>query len=296
MTSIPQTHFTIADTQLPSRGIHNDLIAVILHPISFFKVLRRRQNSHTFLVAVLVLISMVVFSLQMTPSTSTTDTASGFDAPIDSFPIDPIPSDPNSLTTNDDSTVMWVTALTTISIQAMSWSALTLWLALVTMFNSHKPRLGKNLEIIIWASVPIALMAILQTVFIFAGGTISSAGFSGFLDEWTRFAEYSIFLQSWLYALASQITIFWLWHLGLLYVGARYVLGGKRSIVLFTIISWIIALSMVNSFPAYQDLKAQLPETDPTLSDEPMFDDMPSDEGDLGLESPVAPDMGVDIP
>lgn len=296
MTSIPQPHFTIANNQLPSRGIHSDLIAVILRPTSFFKTLRRRPNSHTFLVAVLILISMVIFSLQANLTTTDTTTASGFDAPIDSFPIDPIPSDPNSSATNDDSIVMWMTALTTISLQVMSWSVLTLWLALVTMYNSHKPRLGKNLEIIIWASVPIALMAILQTVFIFAGGTINSAGFSGFLDDWARFAEFNIVLQSWLFAIASQITLFWLWHLGLLYIGTRYVLGGKRSVVLFTIISWIIGLSILSSFQAYQHLKTQLPELDPTFSEEPMLDDMPSGERELGFEAPMMPDMGVDIP
>jgi hypothetical protein len=193
--------------------------------------------------------------------------------PGEGMPFDPgFPPDsggngvPNSGTNNPVSS--WMTALTAAGTQVVQWFVLTLLLSEVTLFNGLKPQLGKNLPIVIWASIPLALMVALQLTFITGGGTISATGFSGFLDEWSRFAGLNIYLQSFVHALASQLTLFWLWNLVLLYIGARHVLKGKRSIVIMVIAIWVLMLGVAYSFQSYDLLMENTPANEEPMPEE----------------------------
>lgn len=293
MTSIPQTNFATASYRMPSRGLHSDIIALMLHPVMFFKALRRKRNTHTMIVGLLIITSLVVVSLQVTSAPADTSVAPIFDMPPDSFPVDPgmMPPDSVSSSNTGDTSTLWMTALTVIGAQFISWLTLTVWLAQVQLAYKRKPNFGKNLEIVIWSSIPLTLMVLLQIIYIAAGGTITDRGFSGFLDEWAGFADLHILFQGWLYAFASQITLFWMWHIALLYIGTRYVLNARRGIVLFAIVTWILGATLISSIPHYQMFKAQLLTEVPGISEESMMDDMPSIEDNPELETPIVPDI-----
>jgi len=288
------------NSNMPTRGFLAELLTLLTKPIQFFTELgNRRVSPHTRLISLLILVVMAVTALQM-PTQDTTQTV---DVPFEQLPTDSgMPFDPGfpppdggmvdgGGTATEDPTTKWITVLTTISKQVMIWGTLTILLSIIMLANGYMPPFGKNLEIAIWASVPLALMAGLQLAFISGGGTINANGFSGFLDEWGNFATLDLRLQSVIHAFAEQVTLFWLWGLWLLYIGMRFTLRGKRVIVLFTLMMWVVLSTLVYSFRSYDVLTSTAPPME-----EPMpMDDLPMD---MPTDSEMLPDgeFPQDIP
>jgi hypothetical protein len=142
-------------------------------------------------------------------------------------------------------TATWTTALIEASHILLGWFILSLILVLVPMFNGYAPRLGINFQIAIWSSLPLGVMAALQLVYWQLGGPVKQPGFSGFLAEWKTYQTLPVFWQSVALSLVTRGTIFWLWNLALIYIGARRALSGKIWAVLLALVAWVVVLVIV---------------------------------------------------
>lgn len=137
------------------------------------------------------------------------------------------------------------TALIAASHILLGWFILAVLLCEIPLFNGRRPSFGQNLQIAIWASVPLGIMAGLQVVYYAAGGGVGLPGLSGLLSAWKSYETFSAFPKSIALSFAIRITLFWLWTLLLLYQGGRNALEGKRWAVIFVIIAWTIVLVVV---------------------------------------------------
>jgi hypothetical protein len=251
-----------AEADAPSQGFFGLLRMVLFSPRKFFQQLD--HNRHAFLAALLILLLLAYSAVQQANPAS---------APVDSGAVPPMdagmppmegefpPMDTGAPASTADPSQAWMTGLTAAGQQVIYWAVLTIILSEVSLFNGKAPNFGKNLQIAIWATVPLALMAGVQILYIMGGGTLGKPGFSGaFLDEWEAYATMNPLLQSAIYALASQISIFWFWSLALIYIGAREALKGKRLAILLVLVMWISMLVLAHSYQRYQFLNSQTPE------------------------------------
>jgi hypothetical protein len=171
-----------------------------------------------------------------------------------------------------DVTATWTTALVTAAGIIVGWFILMILLSEVSLFNGRLPILGHNFQIAIWASIPLALMAILQLVYYAAGGTVREDGISGLLTDWEAYQSMSPFVQSLILSLFSRLTLFWIWSLILIYVGARNALHGKRFASLLVVAAWAVVLVVLpvvtGAVKAPEASEVVLPEliTDPSLA------------------------------
>lgn len=297
---------------IPSRGFISELLTLISQPIVFFTELGSRQSTpHTLWLAIVILLVMTLTTLQAPSSVDQggsdfggspfEELPGGGSAPFDpGFPMDN-GGGIDTGTSETDPTERWTLVLTTIAKQIAQWGALTVVLSLVTLLNGYIPPFAKNLEVAIWASLPLALMAGLQLAFMTGGGTISAHGLSGFLDEWDTVANLNLHLQSVIHALSEQLTLFWLWSLGLLYIGMRYTLRGKIPVVLFTLVMWVVLFTLVSSLRSYGVLTDALPIIEESIMPQDMFpdelipgDDMPAMDIPLAQDAVGEPDMVID--
>jgi hypothetical protein len=138
----------------------------------------------------------------------------------------------------------WSTGLEAAGVLILQWLVLAILLSEVSLLRGKAPRLGHNWQIAIWASVPLALMAGLQLVYFWAGGRPRQDGLSGVVDEWAVYQDLPRLGQSLMLSLASRFTLFWLWTLFLLYLGARYGLGGKWWSSGMVVVIWIAVLTL----------------------------------------------------
>lgn len=285
------------NNDIPPRGFISEIVTVITHPHVFFTELGNRQSSpHTLWIVIVILLMMTLMTIQTSThivesnsgGASFVDMPGGGSSPFDpGFPPDGGGSDGGTPSTQIDPTAQWMLVLTTISKQLIVWGALTILLTIVTLANGYMPPFGKNLEITIWASVPLALMAGLQLAFMSGGGTITATGFSGFLDEWEIFASLDLRLQSIVHAFSEQMTLFWLWALWLLYVGMRYTLRGKRVVILFTLVMWIIMFWLVNSLHSYDILSSKLPTIEDAMPEEFVPQEFMPEDGIPPMDMPL---------
>ena len=229
----------------------------------------QRMSKHTLWMALLILVIVAANTLQMR--------APAVDSAPQDINVPPMmegemfgeggmPFDPSMMGGNiggegtseaDDPAADWTTALSAIAAQLLQWAVLTLLLSAVTMFKGHSPRFGVNLQIVVWATLPLALMALLQLAFLAGGGSIQAEGFSGLLSEWPAFADMNIYLKSFIYALASLLTVFWIWNLALIFLGSRLILRGNPLIVLMVLAVWVVMLGFANSIESYEQLETE---------------------------------------
>lgn len=99
-----------------------------------------------------------------------------------------------------------------------------------------------NLQIAVWASTPLALMAGLQLLYLNAGGVVGQPGISGMFAESPNLSP---FIRSLTHSLTAQVTVFWIWSLILLYMGARYTLNGRWWACLLAVVMWVGQAVMV---------------------------------------------------
>lgn len=195
----------------------------------------------------------------------------GGETPFDSGIPPTIPGDTTGGGSTNISTT-WTIALLAGTTVIIGWFVLTIILSEVTLFNGRAPSLGQNFQIAVWASIPFALMAGVQLIYYAAGGKVGGAGISGLLVEWNGYTTLPAFWRSVILSLTSRFTLFWLWSLILIYVGARNTLHGKRWASLLVVVVWATLLVVVPvvtgavkapEIPAEQTLpEIQLPGSD----------------------------------
>jgi hypothetical protein len=139
----------------------------------------------------------------------------------------------------------WNVALITASTLLVIWIVQAVLLSFASLLSGSAPRLGLNLQVAIWAALPLGLMAGLQLLYYNAGGEIGAEGISGLVSELPGYADFSSFAQAAIIGLAAQVTIFWLWTLLLLYFGARYALDGGWLAAVFIVVAWVLVLVLV---------------------------------------------------
>jgi hypothetical protein len=167
----------------------------------------------------------------------------GGEVPFDSGVPPTLPTDGGGSNANISTT--WTIALLAGTTVLIGWFVLTIILSEVALFNGRAPSIGQNFQVAVWASIPFALMAGLQLIYYAAGGKVGGAGLSGLLVEWNGYDTLSPFLRSIILSLTSRLTLFWVWSLILIYVGARNTLHGKRWASVLVVIIWATLLVVV---------------------------------------------------
>lgn len=256
------------------RGLWGQVWMALLQPGHFFRTLPLMEDTRTWLWAAVLILALTGISAvrqdQMlngsggaAPPVDFGGNVPGGDlggpkgefqvSPIDGggggggeIPFDPgvIPSTPGAGSTSDVSTT-WTTALLASAAIVIGWFVLTVILSEVTLFNGRAPSLGQNLQVAIWATIPFALMAGLQLIYYAAGGKPRADGLSGLLAEWNAYTSLPSFWQSVILSLTSRLTLFWLWSLVLIYIGARNALRGKRWASGIVVGVWAVLLVVV---------------------------------------------------
>jgi hypothetical protein len=240
----------------PTRGWLGHMLAVLLQPVAFF---RQMPNTRQWLFVALLILVLVGAAAVRRPSAESGVSGGDVSAPpifdpnapaIDpSFgaPIDPsippvLPPDgqPAPGAGNGGSAIAetTITALVAASGVLLAWAIQTLVLAEVSLLNGKAPNLGRNMQIAVWASVPLALMALVQLVYFALGGT-PAAGFSVLLRNWEGYTALPTMTQALLNSAQSHLTLFWLWSLLLFYTGARQALRGKGWACALAVVIWI---------------------------------------------------------
>jgi hypothetical protein len=242
MTSMTRTILT--DDKAASLGFISILGMLCFQPRKFFRLMHRIPIKHGVVMAILI-IALLSYSAILQANLSMPSVGEEEYLPDDEFRgMDVLSS--------GDPSQSWMTGFSVVGKQAIYWLVLMIVLSEVSLFKGKAPDLGRNLQIAVWSSFPLAMMATLQILFLMGGGLISAVGFTGFLDTWQSYYELHPYLQSAVYALAAQLTFFSLWNLVLLYKGARESLRGNRIVVAIVLLSWLVMLTAALGFEHYQ--------------------------------------------
>ncbi|HEX2623564.1 MAG TPA: Yip1 family protein [Phototrophicaceae bacterium] len=252
-----------------TRSLAGQISAALLQPVYFFRTLAGMGETRQWLWVALLIMGIIGLSAVRQQSlASTTDT--GINSPTTDFGGGDFSGDPGGkgipggdggfpldggipdggITPGDGTdtgtagTASVNDTLTTGIIAASSmmvgWFILTILLSEVSLLKGRAPKPGKNFQIAIWSSLPMALMALFQVLYFAAGGTPGKPGLAGLLPEWSEFTKQAELVQALLISLASSTTIFWLWALMMLYFGARFALNGSRFASVLVVICWVL--------------------------------------------------------
>jgi hypothetical protein len=203
------------------RGLWGQIWTLLLRPIEFFRTLPAYADARHWVFAALITIVLVSLSAVQRNTL-----------------LNP-PAETSTTLFN------WNIALITASTFLVSWVVQAVLLSVASLLSGSAPRFGLNLQIAIWAALPLGLMAGLQLLYYNAGGVIGAEGVSGLVSEIPSYADLSPFALAAVTALAAQVTIFWLWNLLLLYFGARYALDGGWLAAAFIVVAWVLVLVLV---------------------------------------------------
>lgn len=289
-----------------TRGLISQISAVLLQPVYFFRTMPTMGETRQWLWIAILILGILGMSAVRQQQAAPVDTSGGGDLggldmgmggdfggmPGDFGGLDmgmggdfggmpTIPGGGGGTSTEPSVNDTLTTAIVTASGMVLGWLILTVLLSEVTLFKGQSPKLGQNFQIAIWASLPLALMAIAQLLYAAAGGVMGRAGISGLVLDWAGFAEQSEFVQLLLLSLTSVLTLFWLWQLMLIYYGARHALNGRRWTSVLVVVLWI-AVSVV--IPVATGA-IKLPEPAPAGDDFGEFGGF-DDFGDFGGEMP----------
>lgn len=244
----------------PARGLFGQVSTVIFQPAKFFAEMPRIQDNRQWAwVGLLLLIILGLNVVQQHEADTASPTDGGMIDPMmggmgmdmmgDPFMGDPFMSPDMGIGGGESSadsaintSTKWEMALVAGAGMVFIWFAQAVVLSQVSLFKGRAPVWSDNLQIVIWAAVPLGLMALFQMFFRWTGGEIGQAGLSGLLIERAFYQEANPFLQSVLKALASNLTLFWVWSMVLIYVGARHVLGGQPIASALAVVMWVVVL------------------------------------------------------
>ena len=260
--------------QARPRSLWGQVWTVALQPNNFFLALPQVPSSSRqwFWVALLILalngfsavrqeaLSSGVGGGDSNPVTQIPGDLSGapggsFSGKPGSFPAQPgLPSAGPDLSTGaptdlggapSDISSTWVTALISATTILVGWFILAVILCEVPLFNGVRPSFGQNLQIAIWTTVPLGIMAGLQVIYFAAGGKVGTSGIAGLLDYWKAYNDFSPLVRNILLSLTSRLTVFWIWTLVLIYIGGRTALNGKAWAVAVVVVVWVLILVLV---------------------------------------------------
>ena len=195
------------------KGLFGRIQQLILQPILFFQTLPEAGESRSWLWAALLTLLLLGYAVVRN------DTLLAENSGIE----------------NDVQTQL-VLALSAAGAIVLGWIVQMLFLALVTMLQGQKPIWSLNLRIVIWASIPLLLMAIVQIAYMMIGGRLLDMA-SLADDALSSATPDNVFIL--LTHFFRQLTIFNLWRMVLFYLGATHSLNGSK---------WLAALLTVLSF------------------------------------------------
>jgi hypothetical protein len=250
-----------------SRSFGGQITTVLLQPGTFFRTLPALSETRQWVWMAILVLGLVAFSAvraeslkkEAEPQDAGAVDMSGGDfsgmdmeggGDMSGVDLGGIPSDaglPSTSTTPEENDVAsrWETGVIAASNVLLIWFALALLLVPVSLINGVAPRLGQNLHIVIWASIPLGLMAGLQLIYYWAGGKVGEPGISGVLPEWEKYNELSKAQQTMIYSGAMRLTLFGLWTCILAYMGAHRALHGKRAIAAACVLAWMALIIII---------------------------------------------------
>ena len=245
------------------RSLWSQIGMVLLQPGRFFRTLPTLPDSRQWVWAALLILVLVGFSAVQADSHAPDPTdgqpAEGGFRPVPGDPFGgevsggeggfgPVEGGPvegpvgpgagggeGESSPSDD----WTTALIAASNIVAVWLVAIVLLAVVSLLRGIPPQWGHNVQIAVWASVPLGLMAALQLVYFFAGGTSGEPGMAGLLSEWDAYADLAESQQALVLSFASRLTLFSVWALALVYVGGRQTLRGPWLAVTLTVLALV---------------------------------------------------------
>ena len=286
---------SVPSRRIIQRGLIAQISTALFQPITFFETLAPMRQTRQwlwigFIILALIGVSAVQqVSSQSTP-TATTETSTNippigdpfsgggdFGGGIDFGTPPPINTGGGTSTDSTQTVNNWTVALIEATRLIIMWGALSMMLIVVPMFKGKPPQVGENIQVAIYASLPLGVMAALQLIFMAAGGQIGAAGVSGLVDEMPIYQTADPFLRSLILSGASQTTLFMLWSLLMVYFGGRFLLRGHRITVLLVIIAWVALLIITPVVTgAIQAESAEITTpTDELLPDMGDFSEMP---------------------
>ncbi|NPV68407.1 MAG: hypothetical protein HPY64_14790 [Anaerolineae bacterium] len=213
------------------RSVWQQIGAVLLSPGAFFRALPPLGKTRQWLwVALLILLLTGVSAVQQ----------QGGAATAESGPVAvPGAVELSGDTGGADVSARWTAALIAASGLIVTWLLQALILGEASLLAGSAPSFSQNLHIVIWASVPLGLMAALQIIYMLAGGTIGQPGLAGLVAVLPGYADLPALLRAILTALAARLTLFWLWGLALTYLGLRHALGVPRWAAAVSVGLWV---------------------------------------------------------
>lgn len=267
----------------PARGLMGQVSMVIFQPAKFFAEMPTTQHNRQWAWMGLLLLIVIGFNSVQQYDAKNSSGSSG-----DSEFVDPMMgmdmgggmmNDPfmppdmgmgggdTSSTGASNTSTKWEIGLVAGTGMVFVWFAQVLILSQVSLFKGQAPVVSDNLQIVIWATVPLGLMALFQMFFRWTGGTIGEAGLLGLMVQTSFYQSANPFLQAILKTLASHMTLFWVWSLVLIYIGARHVLQGRMLPSILAVVMWVVMFVAV-----------------PHILNPPQADDVPlnDDMGDFG--------------
>lgn len=308
------------------RSLWSQIGMVLLQPGRFFRTLPTLPDSRQWVWAALLILVLVGFSAVQADSHAP--------APTDGQPAEggfrPVPGDPfegdvsggvavsgggfgpveggpvegpvgpgagggeGESSPSDD----WTTALIAASNIVAVWLIAIVLLAVVSLLRGIPPQWGHNVQIAVWASVPLGLMAALQLVYFFAGGTSGEPGMAGLLSEWDAYADLAESQQALVLSFASRLTLFSAWALALVYVGGRQTLRGPWLAVTLTVlalVALIVAIPVAAGTITAPEDEAASGEPGGIIGPDMMPGEMPPGEFPPGAEFPGMDESGIEV-
>jgi hypothetical protein len=277
-----------------SRGIFDQVAALLIQPKIFFRTLP--QSRQWLWVAALVLVIFgFAASNQVKSDATSNDTAQsqGFDltllqadAAAQTTTVGTQSAATQTTGTADTNNALMSALLAACEVLVI-WAGQVILLCVIPMLGGRPPRIGRSLQIAVWATLPLALMLVLRQIYFAAGGTGGAVGLSLLLEEWDGYATLPTGAQRLLAAFMSNISVFWLWSLLLLYCGARYALGGKYWSATLLIVIWMVAVPAVTALVS-DPVTTVSPHTTTTQTAETSS----GDESDSGSSTTIQGGMG----
>lgn len=257
----PNGHQPVVPTR--PRSLLTQVSMALLRPVQFFRALRVAHDSRQWVIIGLIILIFVGYSAvkHSTESngeaTTQTPDMGGMEGGVPGDPfaaadpgmaVDPGLGAVDQGSSTGDNSASWETALITSSNYVAAWLMLAVLLCNVSLIRGTAPRFDQNLQIAIWATLPLGLMAALQVLYFMMGGKPGEPGISGLLPEWSGYQDLSNAEKDLLQSLTMRLTIFGLWAMLLAYIGARHVLNGRRWSAALIVVAWaalIVVLPVV---------------------------------------------------
>ncbi len=296
------------------RGLWGQITSLLFQPGFFFRALGASGGDRQWLWAAALILALIGLSAVRVssgavpvPTVPVTDSGPMMGDPALGFsdlggpPPDIQPGGAEGAGGGDAAaqvTATWTTALVAASGVVLGWLILGALLSEVTLLRGYAPRLGLNLRVAVWASLPLGLMAALQLLYHAAGGAGGSAGLSGMVADLPGYSDLPPFSQALLLSLAGQLTLFGLWSLLLIYKGARHTLNGSWWSSALVVAAWALLLVVLPVMTGAVSAPAPDLAAPYALSPEGPPADGGAPEGIMPADSttPLAEDMQAEAP